>query len=212
MLRRFLAAWCLMALSLPLTCLAQTSARDASSAATVSVRDLSIPNKARRSFNEGTRLLAAKDWPGSILKFQQAIDAFPGFYEAYYRMGLAKLQLRHGTETESAFRKSIELGDGQYAPPYFGLALILCDETPECAGAEDVARQGIDLDPQDAAGHYTLAWILYVTNRLQDAQRSIRDTLALDPGWAAAHQLLQRIQQRQSAQSASIQSSNGAFR
>ena len=117
MLRRVLAAWCLMALSLPLTCVAQTNARDTDSAATISVRDLSIPDKARRNFNEGTRLLAAKDWPGSILKFQQAVDAFPGFYEAYYRMGLATAALQRGTETATAFRKSIELSDGQYAPP-----------------------------------------------------------------------------------------------
>lgn len=212
MLRRVLAAWCLMALSLPLTCVAQTNARDTDSAATISVRDLSIPDKARRNFNEGTRLLAAKDWPGSILKFQQAVDAFPGFYEAYYRMGLATAALQRGTETATAFRKSIELSDGQYAPPYFGLALLLCNETPECAGAEEVARQGLELDSHDAAGHYALAWILYITNRLPDAQQSIRDTLALNPDLAAAHRLLQKIQQRQSAQSALIQPSSQAFR
>jgi tetratricopeptide (TPR) repeat protein len=212
MLRRVLAAWCLMAVSLPLACVARTSARDTNSAATISVRDLSIPDKARRNFNEGTRLLASRDWPGSVLKFQQAVDAFPGFYEAYYRMGLAKAALKRGAETETAFRKSIELSDGQYAPPYFGMALLLCDETPECAGAEEVARQGLELNSHDDAGHYALSWILYVTNRLPDAQQSIRDTLALDPDLAAAHQLLQKIQQRQSAQSASIQRSNPAFR
>jgi tetratricopeptide (TPR) repeat protein len=212
MLRRVLAVWFLTALSLPLTCVAQTHARDANTAATISVRDLIIPDQARRSFNQGTRLLAAKDWPGSVRKFQQAVDAFPGFYEAYYRMGLAKAALKRGAESETAFRKSIELSDGQYAPSYFGLALFLCNETPECAGAENVARQGLELDSHDAAGHYALAWILYVANRLPDAQQSVQDSLTLDPGLTAAHQLLQKIQQRQSAQSKLIQGSNPAFR
>jgi hypothetical protein len=43
-------------------------------------------------------------------------------------LGIAEEKLEYATEAESAFRKSIELTDGRYAPQHFGLALILADD------------------------------------------------------------------------------------
>jgi tetratricopeptide (TPR) repeat protein len=209
--RGLAAALCLTVLLAPFVCRAQTSADVTRSGATVSARDLSIPEKARQNFNEGTHLLAARDWVVGIARFQQAISVFPGFYEAYYRIGIADAELKHTAKAESAFRKSIEMSGGRYAPPYFGLALLLCTDKQDCAGAERFARAGLGHDPNDAAGHFALAWILYVTNRLTDAEQSVRDTLVFQPDLAAAHRLLAWIQQRQSAQSASVHNSDAIF-
>ena len=45
---------------------------------TVSARELSIPEKARKAFFKGSQLLALRDWAGSLSEFQRAIAAFPG--------------------------------------------------------------------------------------------------------------------------------------
>jgi tetratricopeptide (TPR) repeat protein len=165
---------------------------------------LQIPKKAGEAFNRGTRLLSAKDWGGSIAAFQLAIKEFPGFYEAYYRMGVADAELKHPTEAESAFRKSIELSDGRYAPPHFGLALILSEENQQIVEAESLARTGLGLDPSDAGGYITLGWILYATGRLPEAEIMVRQAALCQPDLASAYRLLAQIHQRQSNQSAIV--------
>jgi tetratricopeptide (TPR) repeat protein len=189
----------------PALCSAQSQGSPpptANETAIVSLRDLSIPKKASKAFNKGTRLLAAKNWDGSISEFQLAIEAFPAFYEAYYRMGIADAELNRRADAESAFRKSIELSEGRYAPPHFGLAMILTDRKEQLAEAETTARTGLALDPADAAGHFTLAWILYATDRLPDAEKSARQAVMCQPDLAAAYLLLAKIHQRESNPSA----------
>ena len=106
------------------------------SSAVTSVHELQIPEKARNACNKGTERLAAKDAAGSIPEFQKAIEAFPGYYEAYAKLGAAELDLEQWSAAESAFRKSMELSEGRYAPADFGLGLILATVTKKFAEAE----------------------------------------------------------------------------
>ena len=204
---------CMMLLTLPLLCSAQskTPQQFLSLDAVVSVRDLQIPERAAKAFNRGTRLLSAKDWVGSIAEFQRAIKMFPGFYEAYYRMGIAEAELKHGTEAAAAFRTSIELSDDRYAPPHFGLALILSEEKKQFVEAEALARTGLELDPADAGGYVVLGWILYATNRLSEAETMARQAASCQPDLAAAHLLLAEIHRRQSNQSAVVEGLENSF-
>jgi tetratricopeptide (TPR) repeat protein len=129
---------CLAFLTLPLLCSAQSELRrndlPASAASSmVSARELKIPDKAIRAFNKGTEFLAARESARSIPEFEKAIKAFPGFYEAYYKLGIAKLDLQRSAEAQAAFSKSIELSDAHFAPAYFALGLALCNEKPPSA-------------------------------------------------------------------------------
>ena len=90
-------------------------------ASKVSAHELLIPQKARQAFDKGTKLLAAKDSAASIVEFQSAIKAFPDFYEAYYKIGLADLNLKSYPDAQAAFETSIELSKGRYPPSQFGL-------------------------------------------------------------------------------------------
>jgi len=184
----------------PSICSAQSNSvksTAANIAPTVSVRELSIPEAASKAFDKGTQLLAAKDWAGSASQFRQAIRSFPAFYEAFYRLGIAEEKLGCATEAEFAFRKSIELSDGRYAPPHFGLALMLADDKKQYAEAEAMVRSGLALDDADAAGYFALAWILYTTDRLADAENAAREALLLEPGLAASRVLLAQVHLRQ---------------
>jgi len=172
----------------------QPPANDA--AATVSAHELSIPEKARKAFNKGGHLLAAGDSAGSIVEFQRAIKASPGFYEAYHQLGVAELDLQHDAAAEAAFRKSIELSEGRYAPSQSGLSLVLCFEK-QFAEAQAVAHVGLRLDPADATGHYALASALLATNRLADAEKSALLAILHRPAFPAAYLLLGQIHQHQ---------------
>src|ERR1700747_2950194 len=75
----------------------------------VSVRELRIPPKALRAYDQGMERLAKKDAAGSLVHFQRAISEYAGYYEAYDWIGRADLELWRVPEAERAFRKSIEL-------------------------------------------------------------------------------------------------------
>jgi hypothetical protein len=110
---------------------------------TVSVHSLKVPAKARRAFEKGVERLQKKDLEGSLKPFAEATNAFPDYYEAYYKIGLANLELRRDDEAEQALQKAIDLSGGRYAEAQFALGALLCERQayPE---AEEVLRRGIE--------------------------------------------------------------------
>ena len=198
---------CLFALLLlPLLCSAQSAPQTNAppppdGASQVSAHELRIPQKARKAFNKGTELLAAKESSASIPEFQQAIKIFPEFYEAYYKIGLADLNLQRYPEAQTAFETSLELSKGRYPPSQFGLGVALCMQK-QFTEAEEAIRAGLDQYPGDAAGHFTLAWVLFTAARLREAEKSARQAVLYNANLATAYLLLAQIHLRQSDLSA----------
>jgi tetratricopeptide (TPR) repeat protein len=206
---RLLAVGCLTFLTLPSLCFGQSkfdapavTAPD-SSAASVSVRELKIPEKARNLYNKGIQKFADKDWPGCIVEFQRAIAAYADFYEAYYKIGLADLELNLSAKAEAAFHKSIELSEGRFAPALFGLGLTLGNEK-QFDDALAFIRAGLDLEPSSSRGNFTLAWVLYTADRVPEAEKSVKAALVYNPNFAIAHLLLAQIHLRQNNSAAMV--------
>ncbi len=162
----------------------------------ISAHELSIPGKARKHFNKGTQLLADKNSVASIAEFQLAIQAFPDFYEAYYKIGIAQLNLQHPGEAQGAFEKSIEVSRGRYPPADFGLGVALSLQR-QFADAESAIRRGVDLDPGEAEGYFTLAWVLLRAERVADAEKNARQCVLLRADFAPGYLLLAQIHLRQ---------------
>lgn len=171
----------------------------------VSVHQLSVPDKALTAYNKGIRFLAANDQERSIVEFQRAIKKFPAYYEAYDKLGIVELELQRDQDAEQAFRKAIELSGGSFAEPHFALGVILCDDHKEFAEAETLIRHGLDTDPTDAAGYFALAWLLYRTNRLPEAETNARDAIRYAPNSPVTYALLAEIHQREKNRSALVQ-------
>jgi tetratricopeptide (TPR) repeat protein len=169
----------------------------------VSAHDLQIPRKAREAFSKGTELLTAKRSAASIAEFQRAIKIFPDFYEAYYKIGLASLNLQKYREAQTAFETSIELSKGRYPPSQFGLGVILGIQK-DFAGAEEAVRAGLDAYPADAAGNFTLAWVLFRAGRLSEAEKSARQAVLSNTNMASAYLLLAQVHLRQNDLSAVV--------
>jgi tetratricopeptide (TPR) repeat protein len=123
---------------------------------TVSVRDLSIPERARKAFNKGIDRLAKNDPPGSLVHLQRAASGFPNFYEAYYAMGVAQLRLGHEEKAEREFQQSIDASGGRYAAPHFGLSALLCSRK-KYTEAELIIRKALEFDSGSGPGHVILA-------------------------------------------------------
>jgi tetratricopeptide (TPR) repeat protein len=168
----------------------------ADSSPKISARELRVPSKAVKHFNKGTQLLADKDAGASIAEFQKAIKAFPDFYEAYYKIGIAELSLQHEAEAQGAFEKAIDLSHGRYPPADFGVGIALCLQG-QFAEAESAIRRGLDLDSVDADGYFTLAWVLFSAGILPDAEKNARQAVLLKADFASAYLLLAQIHLRQ---------------
>jgi tetratricopeptide (TPR) repeat protein len=179
-------------LCLPLLSRAQSS----ESRNVVSVRELSIPPKALHAFQKGVERLAKDDAAGSLPHLQRAVAEFATYYEAYFEIGVADLKLWRTAEAEQALRKSIELSGGQYAEPLFALGAVLINEGKFAEG-DGVIREALDLDPTSWAGHYCLGWALFALNRLQEAEKSVREALRWKSDSPEAHLLLADIHHRQ---------------
>ena len=162
----------------------------------VSVRELSIPEKAQRDFDKGVELLVKKDPAGCIPHFQRAVSEFPGYYEAYYEMGVADLKLWRIEDGEQMFRRANEFSGEQYAPSLLGLGALL-GYREKFADAEKIIRKGLELDPSSWSGHYYLGWALYGLNRLEDSENSVREALRLKSDYAVALELLADIHSRE---------------
>jgi len=180
-----------------------------STSAVTSVHELQIPEKARAACNEGSKRLAARDSARSIPDFQKAIKAFPGYYEAWAKLGAAELDLEQWTNAESAFRKSMELSGGRYAPANFGLSLILATVTKQFDEAEETVRAGLEMDPTNATGHFVLAWVLYSTSRLQEAEKIARDAIASQPNFPGTRLLMAQIHLQESRFPAAVNDLDG---
>jgi tetratricopeptide (TPR) repeat protein len=208
MTSRLVASCCIVCLLVPVAILGQsnntkTGAPGDSPDATVSVRQLRIPDKAKFAFNKGTQKLAAKDYAGGIAEFQKAIAAYDDFYEAYYKIGIANLEMQANEAAEAAFRKSIALSESKYTPPLFGMGLALASQK-QYADAESYIRAGLQLEPTSPSGLLTLGWALYSEQRVVEAEKAARDAVLYNPNLAMAHLLLAQIHRRQKDSAAMV--------
>jgi len=164
---------------------------------TVSVHELSIPGKARKAFDKGVRLRMKNDAAGSIAEFQRAVEAYPSYYEAYYQIGNAQLDLEHGGEAAAAFSSAIRVSDGQFAKGYFALALVLCKEG-NFSEADTLAKTGLSLEPSATLGELALGWAELGLGRLSIAEKALREALAQKADVREARLLLLETHRRES--------------
>ena len=148
---------------------------------TVSVRELSIPRKARDHMEKGLALLYGKsDYQGSLKPFQDAIQAYPNYYEAYAQMGVAYMKLADTANSEKAFQKSAQLSHEHYQEAYLGLAELALDGQ-RFADAETFARKAVDIDSNSWRANSELARALTQLHRASEAEPSAVAAVKLKP-------------------------------
>jgi tetratricopeptide (TPR) repeat protein len=141
-------------------------------------------------------MLAKGDAAKSIAYLEQAIAEYPEHYKAYYDLGVAHFRLSHQMEAEQAFQKAIDITNGSFAPPQFGIGAILCQKA-EFLHAEALLQRALDLEPASAVGKYYLGWAQFGLNRLIEAERSLQQAVLRNAKFAEPYLLLARIHQRQ---------------
>jgi tetratricopeptide (TPR) repeat protein len=147
---------------------------------TVSVRELSIPRKAREAMSKAQLLYQKSDYPGSIKQFQRAVDAYPNYYEALAQMGLAYLRMKDRAHAEQSLRKSIEVSQERYADA-FSLLAAFFSSVRNFADAEEQARKAVELDPNSWHAQSELAQALLGLGRPAEAETYAQAAGRLQP-------------------------------
>jgi len=121
-----------------------------------SVRALSIPPPASKEFQKGAELLNQKKNPRtSIEHLQKALASYPGYFEAYFLLGMAYLQLNSPGEAQDALRQAIKLNP-KFIEPYYPLATLLIGKKAYQEG-ERLLLQARELDPNGWRWPFELA-------------------------------------------------------
>ncbi len=168
----------------------------------VSVRELSLPRETRTAFRKGLDILYTKnDASASVPVLQRVTSAAPGFYEAFFHMGIAYNELNKPAEAEAAFRKAIAASEEKYPQAFIALGSLLT--TLQRAGeAEAVVRRGVTLDASQWQGHYEMGRALAALNRPEEAEKSLAELVKLRNDFAPAYLLLANIHIRMRNQTA----------
>jgi tetratricopeptide (TPR) repeat protein len=169
----------------------------AGGAGSVSAHELSMPAKARDLMSAGKRkLYTDKNAQGALEDFQSAIAAAPGYYEAYYQVGMAYLSLGKRDDAEINFRKSIELSSDKYCEADVGLGTLMLDRL-DFAQGEKTVRHAVELNPDYWLGQYELGRALLDQDKIAEALKSADQAKSLAPSAAVVYRLLSNIHLRQ---------------
>jgi predicted Zn-dependent protease len=122
----------------------------------ISARQLAIPEPARSEFYKGVDFLKQQNDPKqSIEHFQNAIDAFSGYYESYFLMGMAYLRAKQLKEAQGALQRAIDLNP-VFMDPYYPLTEILM-ASKQFTDAERLLQKALEEDAQGWLWPYELA-------------------------------------------------------
>lgn len=131
-------------------------------------------------------------------RLAHAPDVDPAVFDLYVRGTQLRYQSSFGLNRDAAtyFERAIAL-DSTYAPAYAGLAALHI-LTGEEARARLLVRKALALDSGLAEGHVVLGLSQQVYGRdWAGAERSFREAIRLNPGYAEAHHELSMLLQRQ---------------
>jgi tetratricopeptide (TPR) repeat protein len=159
---------------------------------TVSVSELKIPGKAREELRRGLDRVAKNDTAGGLRHFIKATQTFPGYFEAYYHVGVAEMTLGRTDEALRAFQTAIDLSGGRYALAEFGYGYLLCQQGKP-AEAEKIIRRGLEVEDASPEGYVILGETLKQLNRLDEAEKSAQEALLRNPNYPGAYLVLSDV-------------------
>jgi Flp pilus assembly protein TadD len=161
-------------------------------APTVSARELEIPGKARKAFENGVRELHERGKVEKSLKhFQKAIKIHPDYDEAYVQLAVAHLQLQEPVEAQKALQAAVTVyPDNARASVLLGM---LYADQGEWEPALLALQRGVAADDNHWLGHYELGKMLLRRERPQEALPHAQRAHELNPQNPGVHLLLHDV-------------------
>jgi Tfp pilus assembly protein PilF len=159
-----------------------------SASATVSVKVLSIPERAMKEFEEATRCLSRRDSECASSRLRRAVEMAPQFTAAWNEMGVIAYQTRHYSDAEANFRKALD-ADAQAFEPLVNLGGVLLNlgKPREALGYN---QRAVTRRPNDALANSQLGLSYFDLNDPKQAEHYLKIAVQLDPAHFSHPQLV----------------------
>lgn len=132
------------------------------------------------AFGQGQQSLRANRLAEALQSFRRATQLDPGYYEAYYNLGLTAFKLRSFVVALAAWEKAVALRPKD-ADARYNLALTM-KASGEAQAAADELERLLALHPDEARAHLTLGNLYAEPLRdIPRARRHYQQVLQLDP-------------------------------
>jgi tetratricopeptide (TPR) repeat protein len=172
---------------------------------TVSAHEMSMPQAARDLVDSGKRKFwVDKNHEAGMQDLEHAVQLAPGYYEAYFEIGMAYLLLGKQDDAERNFRKSLEASQEKYGDAYVGLGSTLINKG-KIAEGESALTHGVQLNPKSSLGFYELGKVQLSQKRIDEASKSAEQARSLAPNFASVYRLLANIHIQQKNYAALLQ-------
>lgn len=146
---------------------------------TVSVTQLSIPEKARREYERALERLQDYEVEKAVEYLKKAVKIAPHFAEAWNRLGTIAYQSRSYDQAEQYFREALDQDPQAYSPLVnLGGALLSQGKYQE---ALTINLRAVRAQPSDALAHSQLGHNYLMLGQLLLAEKHLRRAKNLDP-------------------------------
>jgi len=157
--------------------------------------EANIPPKARAAYKRALDSINDNHLEGAISDLQKAIDLYPTYVAALNDLGVTYMKLRRLEESETVFRKAIEI-DKRFFHPRMNLGIVLNKEG-KYKEAQEI------LEPLYGENHgmleLRLGQIYYAEKKFAASQRAFEQYLSDVPAAPNAPQISQLIAQLKTA-------------
>ena len=146
----------------------------------VSITAVNAPKEAKRAYDSGVAAMGHKKWEVAQKDFERAVEAYPQYAPAWSDLGEVLAQDLKPQEARAACEKALQ-ADPKYLKPYVQLARLALSEG-RIEDAAKITTRALALNPVEFPGLYYYAAVVDLKlKRLDDAERSARRAVELDP-------------------------------
>jgi tetratricopeptide (TPR) repeat protein len=146
---------------------------------TISASQLTVPDRARREYGRAVDRLEKHDVARAIAHLEKAVELAPQYAAAWNNLGTIAYHSGDYRQAEEYFREALEQDIGSYAPLVnLGGALLSQGRVEE---ALPLNERAVQARPDDALAHSQLGQCYLSLHRLEEAERHLRQSKALDP-------------------------------
>lgn len=167
-------------------------------AGTVSVAEArqDIPRSARKAYDEGIKLQKANRTDEALAQFNDAIDLYPGYFQAVTERANLIMQRGSLADAEAGFLRALELNH-EYAPALRGIGYCQIQQK-KYAAAVSYLEKAFVLDPNEPLGLLLLGYANMSMGRYEEARQCLQQALRLGPQVATrAHVHLAEVHAKQ---------------
>jgi Tfp pilus assembly protein PilF len=155
---------------------------------TVTLRELEIPEKAKKAFEESQRQLARRNQKKAIECLQTAVRIAPGFSGAWNNLGTLFYKSAQYEKAEQSFRASLVASPGSFEPLVNLGGVLLTLHRPSEAYTFNL--YSVLERPEDALANSQMGMNYFALGRMDLARKYLNEARRIDPGHFSSPQLL----------------------